>query len=39
MNGFAYNVLLIRARMPEAPVDSLDMLFSRRLSRGSRTVA
>jgi putrescine transport system substrate-binding protein len=27
MNGFAYNVQLIRARMPEAPVDSLDMLF------------
>ena len=27
MNGFAYNVDLIRARMPDAPVDSLDMLF------------
>jgi putrescine transport system substrate-binding protein len=27
MNGFAYNVQLIRAHMPEAPVDSLDMLF------------
>jgi len=27
MNGFAYNVRLIRARMPDAPVDSLDMLF------------
>jgi putrescine transport system substrate-binding protein len=27
MNGFAYNVQLIRARMPDAPVDSLDMLF------------
>jgi putrescine transport system substrate-binding protein len=27
MNGFAYNVPLIRARMPQAPVDSLDMLF------------
>ncbi len=27
MNGFAYNVQLIRARMPEAPVESLDMLF------------
>ena len=27
MNGFAYNVQLIRARMPAAPVDSLDMLF------------
>jgi putrescine transport system substrate-binding protein len=27
MNGFAYNELLVRARMPDAPVDSLDMLF------------
>ena len=27
MNGFAYNVDMIRARMPNAPVDSLDMLF------------
>lgn len=27
VNGFAYNVDLIRARMPNAPVDSLDMLF------------
>jgi len=27
VNGFAYNVDLIRARMPSAPVDSLDMLF------------
>ena len=27
MNGFAYNVDLIRARMPDAPLDSLDMLF------------
>jgi putrescine transport system substrate-binding protein len=27
MNGFAYNVPLIRARMLQAPVDSLDMLF------------
>jgi putrescine transport system substrate-binding protein len=27
MNGFAYNVPLIRARMAQAPVDSLDMLF------------
>jgi putrescine transport system substrate-binding protein len=27
MNGFAYNRELIRARMPDAPVDSLDMLF------------
>ncbi len=27
INGFAYNVHEIRARMPNAPVDSLDMLF------------
>ena len=27
LNGFAYNVDMIRARMPDAPVDSLDMLF------------
>jgi putrescine transport system substrate-binding protein len=27
MNGFAYNVDMIKARMPDAPVDSLDMLF------------
>jgi putrescine transport system substrate-binding protein len=27
INGFAYNVDLIRARMPNAPVDSLDMIF------------
>ena len=27
MNGFAYNVSQVRARLPEAPVDSLDMLF------------
>ncbi len=27
MNGFAYNVDMVRARMPAAPVDSLDMLF------------
>ncbi|MBS0377433.1 MAG: extracellular solute-binding protein [Proteobacteria bacterium] len=27
INGFAYNIDMIRARMPEAPVDSLDMLF------------
>ncbi len=25
--GFAYNVPMIRARMPDAPLDSLDMLF------------
>jgi putrescine transport system substrate-binding protein len=27
MNGFAYNVDLIKARMPDAPTDSLAMLF------------
>lgn len=27
MNGFAYNVPAIRARLPQAPVESLDMLF------------
>lgn len=27
VNGFAYNVDMIRARMPNAPVDSLDMVF------------
>jgi putrescine transport system substrate-binding protein len=27
MNGFAYNETLIRERMPDAPVESLDMLF------------
>jgi putrescine transport system substrate-binding protein len=27
INGFAYNVDLIKARMPNAPVDSLDMIF------------
>jgi putrescine transport system substrate-binding protein len=27
INGFAYNVDMIRARMPNAPLDSLDMLF------------
>src|SRR5215475_2959983 len=27
VNGFAYNVQRIRERMPDAPVDSLDMLF------------
>ena len=28
VNGFAYNVDAIRARMPNAPVDSLDMIFN-----------
>jgi putrescine transport system substrate-binding protein len=27
INGFAYNIDMVRARMPNAPVDSLDMLF------------
>jgi putrescine transport system substrate-binding protein len=27
VNGFAYNTKMIRARMPDAPVDSLDMIF------------
>ena len=27
INGFAYNVDKVRARLPDAPVDSLDMLF------------
>jgi putrescine transport system substrate-binding protein len=27
VNGFAYNVDLIKARMPDAPVDSLDLIF------------
>jgi putrescine transport system substrate-binding protein len=27
INGFAYNVDMIKARMPDAPVNSLDMLF------------
>jgi putrescine transport system substrate-binding protein len=28
INGFAYNVDMVKARMPDAPVDSLDMLFN-----------
>ena len=27
VNGFAYNVDMIRARLPDAPLDSLDMIF------------
>ena len=27
INGFAYNLDMVRARMPDAPLDSLDMLF------------
>ena len=33
INGFAYNVDKIRARMPEAPVDSLDMIFKPEIVR------
>jgi putrescine transport system substrate-binding protein len=33
VNGFAYNVELIRARMPEAPVDSLDLIFKPQIIR------
>jgi len=33
INGFAYNVDMIRARMPNAPVDSLDMLFKPEIIR------
>jgi len=28
MNGFAYNVDAVRARMPDAPLDSLEMIFN-----------
>ena len=31
INGFAYDVAAIRTRMPNAPVDSLDMLFDPRV--------
>ena len=27
VNGFAYNVDMIKSRMPDAPLDSLDMIF------------
>jgi putrescine transport system substrate-binding protein len=33
VNGFAYNVDLIRARMPDAPVDSLDLIFKPEIVR------
>lgn len=33
VNGFAYNVDMVRARMPDAPVDSLDMLFNPQVVR------
>jgi putrescine transport system substrate-binding protein len=31
VNGFAYNIDLVRARMSDAPLDSLDMLFKPRV--------
>lgn len=33
VNGFAYNLDMIRARMPDAPVDSLDMIFKPEIIR------
>lgn len=33
VNGFAYNVDMIRQRMPNAPVDSLDMIFKPEIIR------
>ncbi len=33
VNGFAYNVDMIRARMTDAPVDSLDMIFKPEIIR------
>jgi putrescine transport system substrate-binding protein len=33
VNGFAYNVDMIRQRMPDAPVDSLDMIFKPEIIR------
>jgi putrescine transport system substrate-binding protein len=33
VNGFAYNVDKIRARMPDAPVDSLDLIFKPEIIR------
>ena len=33
VNGFAYNIDLFRARMPDAPVDSLDMIFKPEIIR------
>jgi putrescine transport system substrate-binding protein len=33
VNGFAYNVDLVRARMPDAPVDSLDLIFKPEIIR------
>jgi len=39
VNGFAYNVDMIRERMPDAPVDSLDLIFTLRSSGGSPIAA
>ena len=33
VNGFAYNVAMIRARLPDAPIDSLDMIFKPQVIR------
>ncbi|HSY05705.1 MAG TPA: polyamine ABC transporter substrate-binding protein [Steroidobacteraceae bacterium] len=33
VNGFAYNVDMIRARMPDAPVDSLELIFKPEIIR------
>jgi putrescine transport system substrate-binding protein len=33
VNGFAYNVDMVRARMPDAPVDSLDLIFKPEIIR------
>jgi putrescine transport system substrate-binding protein len=33
INGFAWNIDLIHARMPDAPVDSLDMIFKPQILR------
>jgi putrescine transport system substrate-binding protein len=33
VNGFAYNIALIRARMADAPVDSLDLIFKPEIIR------
>jgi putrescine transport system substrate-binding protein len=33
VNGFAWNVDMIRSRMPDAPVDSLDMIFKPEIIR------
>lgn len=33
INGFAYNVDMVRARLPDAPVDSLDLLFKPQIAQ------